>query len=89
MGVHVDTIYTRNQYYGIRLVVMLDHRHDIPGQVVDESPVAELDLMLTSDAYPYREEHEPVDDISRLPTLELSPSAVAHAVRFLGVCNTA
>lgn len=53
MGVHVDTIYTRNQYYGIRLVVMFDHRHDIPGQVVDESPVAELDLMRTSDAYPY------------------------------------
>lgn len=43
--------------------------------------------MLTSDAYPYREEHGPVDDISRLPTLELSPSAATHAVGFLGVSN--
>ena len=43
--------------------------------------------MLTSDAYPYREEHGPMDDISRLPTLELSPSASAHAVGSLGVFN--
>ncbi|CAL1130774.1 unnamed protein product, partial [Cladocopium goreaui] len=72
------------QTIALKRVFKLDLAMPVPpdtspevNEVIEDSPVVELDLMLTSDAYPYREEHGPVDDISRLPTLELSPSVNA------------